>query len=353
MRVTSSFENFDGVRFTRLGVTLQPNRMKEERGGILNPACARLSDGSLQLYPRMVAAGNISRIGSFRARENASRLLVVEQQGYALEPQAPYEMREGTGGYGCEDPRVTYIAALDRYAMAYVAFGPRGPEVAVAISRDGLQWDRLGLVRFQEKETPFADKDAAFFPEPVRAPSGTLALALYHRPTLQQSLQGGPQALQTIASLPAQKHEGISIAYAPLDDVLADVTRLCAMTETHRLAIPPANWGTVKVGAGTPPVRIREGWMSIVHGVDVLPGSKDGVLRYCAGLVVHDADCVERVLYRSQDPLFVPEVCGEISGAVRNVVFPTAIDPLPGGRSFDVYYGMGDYEIGRGRLTLP
>ncbi|MGZ3499124.1 MAG: hypothetical protein ACXWNK_14230 [Vulcanimicrobiaceae bacterium] len=130
--------------------------------------------------------------------------MFIEQCGYALEPQAPYELREQPGGYGCEDPRVTFIAALDLYVMAYVAFGPRGLEVALAISPDGLTWERVGLLHFQESDTPFADKDAAFFPEPVRAPSGTLALALYHRPTLALSVISGQRALPLLSSLPTQ-----------------------------------------------------------------------------------------------------------------------------------------------------
>ena len=44
--------------------------------------------------------------------------------------------------------------------------------------------------------------------------------------------------------------------------------------------------------------------------------------------------------------------CGaELHGAVGHVVFPTGIDRR-GEREFDIYYGMADYEIGRGRLTL-
>jgi hypothetical protein len=56
-------------------------------------------------------------------------------------------------------PRVTFIAAIDHYVMAYVALGSRGPEVALAASWDGLTWERLGLVRFNDSDAPFADKD--------------------------------------------------------------------------------------------------------------------------------------------------------------------------------------------------
>ena len=95
-------------------------------------------------------------------------------------------------------------AAIDRYVMAYVAFGPRGPEVAVAVSEDGLDWKRLGLLQFQGSNEPFADKDAAFFPEPVASPAGIESLAFYHRPTLQLS-SDAKQALLAIEALPPSR----------------------------------------------------------------------------------------------------------------------------------------------------
>jgi beta-1,2-mannobiose phosphorylase / 1,2-beta-oligomannan phosphorylase len=340
------------LKFTRSGIVLKPNR-RFGRFGVLNPACARLRDETFQLYPRMVARGNVSRVGSFRASfEPRNGGLELDFCGFALEPEASYELRDGSEGYGCEDPRVTFLPSIDKYAMAYVAFGPRAPEVAVAISDDGLRWQRLGLLQFRDSEAPFADKDAAFFPEPVTSPSGVEALAIYHRPTLQISMGDAKSALAAIEALPPSQREGIAIGYIPLDAVRADVNALCTVTETHRLEIPPANWGSIKVGAGAPPVRIAEGWLSIIHGVDQL-AHPDGSarLRYCAGAIIHDAAHLEEVIFRSPEPLFVPEVRGEIRSHVSHVVFPTGIDRR-GEREFDIYYGMADYEIGRGRLTL-
>jgi len=338
--------------FTRLGIVAAPTDSLDDREGILNPACARLRDGTLQLYPRVVAPGNISRIGSFRITERADGTLDVEHCGYALEPVTSYERRGGRGGYGCEDPRVTFIPAIDRYVMAYVAFGPRGPEVALAVSHDGLAWERLGLMHFRESDKPFSDKDAAFFPEPVVSPSGELSLAFYHRPTPAVSLVGETTPNQ-LERMPPWLREGIAIGYVRLDAVRADIRELCLVTETHRLALPPCNWGVVKVGCGTPPVRISEGWLAVVHGVDVLEyQSGAALLRYCAGLLVHDPERLDRIVYYLMVPLFVPETEGEIHGTVGHVVFPTGIDPR-GERTFDIYYGMADYAIGRGRLVLP
>ena len=338
--------------FERLGIILKPNELMYERLGVLNPASARLRDGTLQLYPRMVAPGNISSIGSFRVQEHPDGTLVAGHCSFVLEPTAPYELRDQPGGYGCEDPRVTFIPVIDRYVMTYVAFGPRGPEVALAVSGDGLEWERLGLMGFRESESPFADKDAAFFPEPVRSPAGVPSLAFFHRPTLQVSVDKGQRASAELGTLSPSSREAISIGYVPLDAVKASIQSLCTVVETHHLTLPLAEWGHIKVGAGAPPVRVREGWLAVIHGVDELEHpSGAALLRYCAGVVILDVEQLDRVVYRSQKPLIVPEVDGEIHGTVGQVVFPTAIDRR-GDRAFDIYYGMADYEIGRGRLTL-
>ena len=59
----------------------------------------------------------------------------------------------------------------------------------------------------------------------------------------------------------------------------------------HRflLRTRPQMWDSVKVGAGSPPVRIADGWLEIYHGAD----END---RYCLGGVLLDANDTSRVL---------------------------------------------------------
>jgi len=54
----------NGLQLKRLGVVMErdPGNSQEAQG-VLNPAAARGPDGHLYLYPRLVAAGNYSRIG--------------------------------------------------------------------------------------------------------------------------------------------------------------------------------------------------------------------------------------------------------------------------------------------------
>src|SRR5438105_12074761 len=94
----------------RLGVVMAPepgNPLEVE--GVLNPAGVVGPDGHFYLFPRLVAAGNYSRIGVARVRRDVgNRPIGVERLGVVLEPEMSYEIiRPGTGG--CEDPRITYL----------------------------------------------------------------------------------------------------------------------------------------------------------------------------------------------------------------------------------------------------
>ena len=338
----------------RLGTVLEPNGDPTEAEGTLNPASARDRDGRLLLYPRDVAEGNISRIG-FTPGKDVDGRAVFRRDGFALEPQAPYEMRPHPG-YGCEDARVTFIPALDKYVMAYTAFGPQGPRIAVAVSDDAYRWQRIGLLHFDKPGMHIGDdKDAAFFPEPVMSPEGVKSLALYHRPMLHISAVDGRAAIPMIERMPFHDRESIRMAYVPLAPVLEDISNILDVNESVLVMSPNDEWGSLKLGAGTPPVRIAEGWMSLYHAVDVIDSSTaKPKLRYSAGIMIQDAEQPHHVIYRSPRPVLTPEHESELRGIVDNVVFPTAIDPRPdlGDRVFDFYYGMADWAIGAARLTL-
>ncbi len=338
----------------RLGLVMEPNGDPSEVEGTLNPACVRTREGALLLYPRDVETGNISRVGRVGVTEHEGGF-IAGRDGFALEPEAPYEVREHPG-YGCEDPRVTFIPELDRFVMAYTAFGPEGPRIALAASNDARSWERLGLMRFGGPGMHVGDdKDAAFFPEPVTSPAGVPSLAFYHRPMLHLSAVDGRAAIPMIERLPYADRESIRVGYVPLAAAKQDPSALLDVAESELVLAPDEHWGSIKVGGGTPPVRIAEGWLSVFHGVDVIDNSGTRPkFRYSAGLVVHDIHEPHRILYRSPHPVLCPESDRERNGVVDNVVFPTGIDPRPdlGPRVFDIYYGMADYSIGAARLRL-
>ena len=346
----------------RLGTVMAPEQGNpNEVEGVLNPAAARGPDGNLYLFPRLVAAGNYSRIGIARVRFNAAGDPTgVERLGIALEPEADYELRSGGGG--CEDPRVTFVEPLGSYVMTYTAFSPEGPRIALAKSKDLFRWQRLGLVNFTNYHAGVDpdgvdDKDASLFPVAIPNPSGRLELAILHRP-----LFPGKRPEETAAH-PATRNvdlnrESIWISYcerAPTGDPLSHFGRFASH---HRLASPVSLWERLKIGGGTPPILTRHGWLIVYHGVsEASPPSEAGrQLCYSAGVMVLSREHPQHLLYRSVQAVLAPELPQERSGTIANVVFPTGIDRrddlgLPD--RFDVYYGMAADRIGVARIDLP
>jgi hypothetical protein len=95
----------------RLGAIMRPEPNRpEEAWGVLNPGGVRASDGSMHLFPRVVAEGNYSRIAHARVLFEAGRPVAVERLGLALEPHESYELAQGGGGV--EDARVVYVPLL-------------------------------------------------------------------------------------------------------------------------------------------------------------------------------------------------------------------------------------------------
>ncbi len=340
----------------RLGVLMTPEPGNpQEVEGVLNPGGARGRDGAFYLLPRLVGKGNYSRIGIARVHfDNAGDPTSVERLGIALEPETEYE----TGG--CEDPRVSYFSAIDRYVMTYTALSDRGPRVAMALSDDLFTWQRLGLVHFHPyRGTDLGDvpnKDAVVFPDPIPDDSGIPRLVMIDRPLFPESevLALAEQPSPRTVDL-ARESLWVSFSHAESMDNLEE---LCCFAQHYRLASPVAEWERVKVGGGTPPSLIKDGWLMLYHGVsgDVGGDGRPKRLRYSAGVLVLDRHDPRVILYRSPEPILEPELPEERDGLVANVVFPTAIDQrldLGEPRRLDVYYGMADSRIGVASLFVP
>jgi predicted GH43/DUF377 family glycosyl hydrolase len=337
----------------RLGQIMSPKDGEpHEAWGVLNPGGVRAPDGTMHLFPRLVAEGNYSRIGHARVvfDEAGDKPIGVERLGVALEPHETYEV--SSGGGGVEDPRVVYVPLIKRYVMTYTAFVPYVPKVAVAISEDLVTWRRLGVLRYARNRPGYVpeligNKDAMFFPTPVRDRENVLSFAILHRPTASIRFHLGRSEL-SLPGIGRFKTESAWISYIPVSDVLADIENLTSVQRHEQVMSSQEPWEESKVGGGAPPVRLESGWLLTYHGVAPV----DGHNRYCMGVAILDLERPSKILYRTKLPILEPETDYEKSGLVSNVVFPSATDRRPDGK-LDVYYGAADHVIAAARVTLP
>jgi len=230
----------------------------------------------------------------------------------------------------------------------------------MAESEGLFHWKRLGLATYAHwhdiELANVDDKDASLFPVAIPDSAGNLKLGMLHRP-----LFPGTRPEET-ASQPDSREvdldrESIWISYCPAALASLAPDRLGQFTSHHRLATPVSPWERLKIGAGTPPILTKHGWLIVYHGVSELPGTGAGhPLCYSAGVMVLSKQHPRIIRYRSVQPVLTPMLPEERDGTVANVVFPTGIDrrdDLGTPDRFDVYYGMADNRIGAARLDLP
>ena len=340
----------------RLGVVMTPEPGNPlEELGVLNPASGRDADGTLYLLPRLVAAGNVSRVGLAEVVLEDGVPVGVERRGVVLAPDEGWE--RGAFNAGVEDPRTTRVPTLGMHLMTYVAYGPLGPRLALAVSTDLREWRRLGPVQFAyqpDLDTDlgmFPNKDAVFFPEPVPDPHGRPAYAMLHRPMWDLGWFRDGETVHLPAGV-TDPRPAIWMSYVPVDEVRADIRALTRPRDHRCVAMPEHPYEELKIGAGPPPLRVPEGWLLLHHGVTGEPpvGFDPTTQRveYAAGAMLLDPDDPSQILARTAEPILTPETEGERAGTVPNVVFPTAVEEVDGVRF--VFYGMADSRIGVARL---
>jgi len=63
--------------------------------------------------------------------------------------------------WGIEDPRITYVPELKKYAVAYTSYSRGGPGVSLALTSDFRSFERYGVIMSPD------DKDAALLPRRI------------------------------------------------------------------------------------------------------------------------------------------------------------------------------------------
>jgi len=107
------------------------------------------------------------------------------------------------------------------------------------------------------------------------------------------------------------------------------------------------HWDALKIGAGAPPIAIKEGFLEIYHGVS---SSCDGSI-YSLFACICDAKEPWKIIGRSKMPLLFPQMSYERDGRVANVVF-TCNAIVESDQTVKIYYGAADTCIGLAEMKL-
>lgn len=207
--------------------------------------------------------------------------------------------------WGIEDPRITWMEHLNKWAVAYTAFSARGPLVSLALTTDFVHFEKIGPIMSPD------DKDAAFFPKQFND-----KYMLIHRPS-----SGSYRAHIWLSSSKDMKDWGDH--------------------HTVMYARKGGWWDSAKIGLSPPPLETELGWLIMYHGVKYSAAGG----QYRLGLALLDLEDPTIVLRRGDEWIFGPKENYEKQGDVDNVVFPCGWIHDKKNGLLHMYYGAADSSI--------
>jgi predicted GH43/DUF377 family glycosyl hydrolase len=266
---------------------------------VFNPGAA-LHNGDTVLLCRVEDRRGISHLTVARSADGRTNWTVDAKPLLADDPT------DASSCWGVEDPRVTHVPELNGYVIAYTAYGPGGPCVALARTEDFHSAEHLGVVM------PPEDKNASLLPRRVDG-----HFVLFHRP--------------------------VSVLSARADVWLSKSRDLRSWTTPEPVMQSRSGpwWDASRIGMGPPPIETPHGWLTVYHGVKQMVATS----LYRVGLVLLDLEHPTRVLRRTPSWVLGPDAEYERVGDVPNVVFPTGLVHDPERDELRLYYGAADLTI--------
>lgn len=290
---------------------ITPNKSHSwESKATFNPGAIYLN-GKVHIVYRAMSEDNTSVLGYASSSDGLHIDARLPQPIYT--PREPFEQKSQPGGNsGCEDPRLTLIN--DRIYMTYTAYnGKNPPRVALTsiLVKDFLNkkwnWEKPIVISPPDID----DKDAVIFPEKYKG-----KYIIVHR-------VGEDIDLSLTSTLNFKENEWLE--------------------EYRWLFVRKGWWDSKKVGAAAPPIKTKEGFVMLYHGV-----SDDNIYR--VGAVLLDLKNPIKIIGRTNNPILEPEVDYEKDGQVKNVVFPCGAVLL--NETLFVYYGAGDSVVGVATIDI-
>lgn len=263
---------------------------------VFNAGATLLQDGTTLLLCRVEDRRGLSHLCAARSPDGINDWTIDAKP--TLLPDGDSHPEEL---WGIEDPRITWVAEIGKYAVVYTAFGRGGPGVSLALTEDFVHFERCGLVMQPD------DKDAALLPCRIDG-----MYALVHRPI-------------------AETGAHVWISYSP------DLRNWGG----HRMMLAArrgAWWDANKIGLSPPLIETERGWLMLYHGVRLTAA---GCL-YRLGVALFDLQQPDRLLLRGDEWIFGPEAPYEVHGDVANVTFPCGVTVGRDGDTLYLYYGAAD-----------
>lgn len=181
----------------------------------------------------------------------------------------------------------------------------------LAVTKDFRTFKRLGRIT----ESILDDRDVILFPEKING-----KYVMIHRPK------------QFIGEKYGVKYPSIWLKYS--DDLLNWVPQ-----ESHLLITGVENTWQEKIGGSTPPLKTKDGWLVLYHGVE-----HGGLGYYRVGAMLLDLENPLKIIGRTKDFILEPETEFELNGYYNGCVFPTGNVII--GNTLYVYYGAADKYVG-------
>ncbi|MCK5455559.1 MAG: glycoside hydrolase family 130 protein [Melioribacteraceae bacterium] len=219
------------------------------------------------------------------------------------------------------DPRITKIG--DEYYIMFAMDVEDYCSLGLAKTNDFQNFEFMGIVSDNNV------RNGVLFPEKINGEFYRL-----DRPNTAQ-VEGGPLS-------------GNSIFLSKSKDLINwERTSLIAKGVNHY-------WDEM-VGSGPPPIKTREGWLHIYHGIAMHYGPI-----YQAGVMLLDLDDPSKVISRGTQNILEPRELYELVGQVPNVVFPCGIIAeeyddegfATENSEVKVYYGAADTSVGLATSTV-
>jgi predicted GH43/DUF377 family glycosyl hydrolase len=287
------------MKLEREGIVFEP---RDDIKLIFNPGAIQHKD-RIYLLPRIIKRDKydkyISEIWIAESRNGKNFKLL----GPLIKPDKPYDK------LGCEDAR---IIKLDKeYFITYTtlshpACSGKGRRIGLVTTKDFKTIIKHGVIGPDRN-----DKNCVIFPEKTGG-----KIALLHRIKFDIYMM----YFNNIEQLKKNYNKKFWEKY------LGESNKYLVLKRKFE-------WESKKIGAGPPPIKTKEGWLLVYHGVD-----KNKIYRISAALL--ELSNPQKVIARSLKPILEPKLSYEKKGDVPNVIFPTGT--IVKSRKLFIYYGAAD-----------